>query len=230
VTGRDGLHQHQRAFGAQRQARAHVDVPSRAPLGRIEWSTGTQQGAPGHVTHGCGLPAGMPDNPAGPAHGGRQASALAHWHRLATLPFDRSDRAGHYFMRSRVQPVVGHGHMANREQTVTAVRRTACWHDGDRPCWRVIAAGWRVIAAMGLAGFGRCRARSAAHDRRGRQPALEVLGVGDWGAGQQPGPRCGGDLRGGAGSCQGERNALGERGELRSEGLEGVWHGGGQDD
>ena len=47
-----------------------------------------------------------------------------------------------------------------------------------------------------------------------------VLGLGHRVAGQQPGPHGARDLRRGAGSGQGERGALGERGELRSEWLE----------
>jgi hypothetical protein len=36
-----------------------ADQRQLAPLGSIEWSTGTQLGAPGHGTHGDGLPAGQ---------------------------------------------------------------------------------------------------------------------------------------------------------------------------
>ena len=66
---------------------------------------------------------------------------------------------------------------------------------------------------------------------RARSPRpLNILGLGDRVAGEQPGPHRGGDLRRGAGSCQGERGVLGERGELCGEGLEVLRQGRGQDD
>src|SRR5271166_5149617 len=57
-----------------------------------------------------------------------------------------------------------------------------------------------------------------------------LLGLGYWVAHHQPGPHRARDLRRGAGSCQGERGALGERGELRGEGLEVLRQGRGYDD
>jgi Tetratricopeptide repeat/NB-ARC domain len=57
-----------------------------------------------------------------------------------------------------------------------------------------------------------------------------LLGLGHWVAHHQPGPYRARDLRRGAGSCQGERGALGERGELRGEGPEGLRQGRGHDD
>jgi hypothetical protein len=51
-----------------------------------------------------------------------------------------------------------------------------------------------------------------------------------WVAGQQPGSHGVREFRRGAGSCEGERGVLGERGELRGEGLEVLRQGGGEDD
>ena len=53
----------------------------------------------------------------------------------------------------------------------------------------------------------------------------DVLGLGDRVAGQQPGPDGSREFRCGAGSGQDQRSALGERRELRSEGVEVLRHG-----
>src|SRR6185312_4951765 len=66
--------------------------------------------------------------------------------------------------------------------------------------------------------------------RRGSFRPAGLLGFGHWVAHHQPGPHRAGDLRRGAGSCHGERGALGERGELRGEGPEGLRQGRGYDD
>ena len=106
-------------------------------------------------------------------------------------------------------------------------RELIAWARRDRPGGRL----WAVEDVRHVAG-GLIRELLAAGEQVVFVPPwpLNILGLGDRVTGQQPGPHGGRDLRRGAGSCQGERGALGERGELRGEGPEGLRQGRGHDD
>ena len=103
-------------------------------------------------------------------------------------------------------------------------------------CWRRCSSRDGVLSLLsrgrsrpgpGTVGWPRSRRRRPrAPSPRPLNISASVTGV----AGQQPGPHGARDLRRGAGSCQGERGALGARGELRSEGLEVARQGRGEDD